>query len=218
MLYATIFCTKKKLAKFPFLCYNMPMQTNPCFNNLPEFPKNLTAASIIAYVEDVLMAVGLKEHYWCFGMFKRSRRILGTCDCRNLTINLSETFFVSCVELNAREELQHTILHEVAHALAHQHFGMYGKGHGRVWKMFCHKLGIPSNRLHEGAAGERTVRKSVNWKLIIDTTGEVVGEYLRKPRFNVYESYIKGRKEETLHHLKLVNTKWQILKAKNPTH
>lgn len=182
----------------------MPMQTIPAFNNLPELPNNLTVASIITFVEDVLNAVGLKENYWSFGMFIRNNRILGTCNHTDKTINLSRRFFISCLELNARDELKHTILHEVAHALAREHYGESGKGHGRIWKMFCHKLGIPSNRLHEGAAGERCVRQSAKWKLIIDTTGEVVGEYLRKPRRNFYESYIRGRKEETLHHLQLV--------------
>lgn len=181
------------------------MQTIPSFNNLPEFPKNFTAASVIAYVEDVIIAVGLKEHYWCFGAFINTTRVLGNCNHTNKTINLSEKFFISCVELNAREELNHTIMHEIAHALAREHFGEYGKGHGRIWKMFCHKLGISANRLHEGAAGERTVKKLAKWKLIIDTTGEVVGEYLRKPRFDVKESYIRGRREETLGHLKLVS-------------
>lgn len=64
-------------------------------------------------------------------------------------------------------QLKETILHEIAHLVAEQNYGVEGKGHGRIWKdVFTRgsrqlKWGYRPERTHydKGLAAKKTTRK-----------------------------------------------------------
>jgi len=70
----------------------------------------------------------------------RGPRVLGTCRTEERQICVSRAYALA----GEPREIWETILHEIAHGLAHE----AGHGaHGAVWVHFCHVLGI-------GAHGE----------------------------------------------------------------
>lgn len=89
----------------------------------------------------------MEEHgvleYFGFG-FQNKKRSLGTCNYYRRKIFLSKWY----VEQNNEEEIEDTILHEIAHALAWMHDRC--RGHGRAWKKWCLKVGADPSRVHNG--------------------------------------------------------------------
>ena len=80
--------------------------------------------------------------------FENTKTTLGRCHYLTKRITLSKWY----VELNKEKEIEDTILHEIAHALAwiHDKCG----GHGKIWKDWARKVGaVPkacskSNLIH----------------------------------------------------------------------
>ncbi len=64
-----------------------------------------------------------------------ARQRCGSCHFQRREITLSRHF----VSLNDTAEVEATILHEVAHALAGPH-----AGHGPAWQRIAHQIGAPS--------------------------------------------------------------------------
>lgn len=53
------------------------------------------------------------------------------------------------VEQNFEDYIRQTIPHECAHLIAYQLHGVYGKGHGEIWKAVMMQLGVPPDRCHD---------------------------------------------------------------------
>jgi predicted SprT family Zn-dependent metalloprotease len=67
--------------------------------------------------------------------FEDCKRTLGRCHYYTKKITLSKWY----AELNEEKEIEDTILHEIAHALAWTHNKF--KGHGKIWKDWARKVG-----------------------------------------------------------------------------
>jgi predicted SprT family Zn-dependent metalloprotease len=88
---------------------------------------------------------GLFDELWHF-TFEACKRTLGRCHYYTKKITLSKWY----VELNDEDDVEDTILHEIAHALSFLRYGTKGKGHGRLWKNVCKEIGARPERLHKG--------------------------------------------------------------------
>lgn len=75
---------------------------------------------------------------WTF-KYDNAKVRFGYCSHREMTISLSRPL----TELNDLDEVNRTILHEIAHALAGR-----GHGHDRVWRQKCRDLGINPERCY----------------------------------------------------------------------
>ena len=84
---------------------------------------------------------GLLEHGWKF-RWHNKKVALGTCSYNRKLIYLAEWY----VELNDKDEVMDTILHEIAHALAYHRHGSAGRGHGKIWKSVCREIGAKPER------------------------------------------------------------------------
>lgn len=75
---------------------------------------------------------------WSF-KFDNAKRRFGVCSHRKMTISLSRHL----VGLNDKEQVEDTILHEIAHALVGP-----GHGHDAVWKAKCVEIGAKPERCY----------------------------------------------------------------------
>jgi len=93
-------------------------------------PASTSPRDVERYVCDTLAAFGLVG--WRFGWNNR-KRACGLCNYQKREVSLSRHY----VSLNTAEDIRHTTLHEVAHALV-------GPGHGHkwVWRSMALSLGI----------------------------------------------------------------------------
>lgn len=81
---------------------------------------------------------------WTF-RFDHAKRRFGQCDYRRKVISLSKHL----TALNGRDEVEETIRHEIAHALA----GPHAK-HGPDWKRECIRVGAKPERCYDAIAIE----------------------------------------------------------------
>ncbi len=93
---------------------------------------------VTKFATELMDVHGLTQHNWKFVLDKASRRA-GCCNFTKKTISVATAF---AMKVNHRE-LQDTILHEIAHALA-------GKKHNHdaVWKEIATKIGCTAERCH----------------------------------------------------------------------
>jgi predicted SprT family Zn-dependent metalloprotease len=70
----------------------------------------------------------------------RAKRRAGVCRFSKKTLGFSEHFIL----LNEHEEIEDTILHEIAHALEWERH--QGKGHSSRWKAICREIGARPER------------------------------------------------------------------------
>jgi predicted SprT family Zn-dependent metalloprotease len=80
-------------------------------------------------------------HDWQF-CFDRAKRRAGSCRHKRKLITLSSNY----AEKNSEEDIQDTILHEIAHALAGPKVG-----HGPEWKLICLQIGARPARCYDDA-------------------------------------------------------------------
>jgi len=86
---------------------------------------------------------GLFDDLWHFD-FEYCKRSLGRCHYSLRKITLSKWY----VKLNEEDDVEDTILHEIAHALG---FIRYGReGQGTLWKTICREIGASPERTHKG--------------------------------------------------------------------
>ena len=88
---------------------------------------------------------GLFDELWHFD-FEACKRTLGRCHYHVKKITLSKWY----AELNNEDDVEDTILHEIAHALSFIRYGKNGKGHGWAWKKVCGEIGANPERVHKG--------------------------------------------------------------------
>lgn len=91
---------------------------------------------------------------WKFDWNNR-KSALGVCNYRKKTIFLS-TYFLNRIP---DEEIEDTILHEIAHALAGICYG--ATGHGKEWKQICREIGAKPQRCHSGEVKNHTYRYTI---------------------------------------------------------
>lgn len=153
---------------------------------------------------------GLFEHGFDFKWIK-SKKTFGQCSTvRN---RLTKEFvkgrcFIKLspylVELNSEEEVEDTILHEIAHALDVIRNGV-SSGHGYPWKKICVEIGAKPVRCYksEHNGGDIKTPKG-KYMLIVESTREVVRYYHKKPSRDFSKLWLKGRKEETYGQLRVL--------------
>lgn len=142
-------------------------------------------------------AAGLTN--WRFGWDRAVRR-LGCCHYAKRRITLSRHFVARFLQ-EAPQLICHTLLHEIAHALAYIH--CKETGHGRFWKQYCAQLGIPNEKARckcPDFAPQHRPTPTYRYALCHAETGEVFRYYTRRPRLTpakLAHTYIVGRKQET---------------------
>jgi len=97
---------------------------------------NLNEAEKLAIY--LMRAWGIRQTGWKF-KYDGAKRRFGSCHYGTKTITLSRHL----TQLNSRDEVEDTILHEIAHALAP------GDHHGQAWKAACIKVGAKPVRCYE---------------------------------------------------------------------
>ncbi|MBQ7023351.1 MAG: SprT-like domain-containing protein [Akkermansia sp.] len=153
---------------------------------------------IAVYVQMCLSELGLRRWSFCWD---RAVRRMGCCNITRAQISLSRYFAEAYLKKDP-EMIRHTILHELAHALAVDNYGE--TGHGIVWYMYCLRLGLhnPTVRCKcEDFTPAHFQRRTTRYVLCHRETGEIFRRYKAKPRKNaarLQRTYIRGRKEETL--------------------
>lgn len=109
---------------------------------------------------------------WSFSGFDKSVRRLGVCKTRRKLIGLSERMTM----LRTAEEVENTIVHEIAHALDTEIRGH--SNHDWHWQSVAREIGHTGERLSE--VSEEVRQNAYNWLGVCPTHG-VIGGWVRKP-------------------------------------
>jgi predicted SprT family Zn-dependent metalloprotease len=111
---------------------------------------------------------GLLDERWYFE-FDNAKRRFGRCYHGLKKITLSNQL----VQLNTKERVKDTILHEIAHALVGR-----GHGHDNIWKRKAIEIGCDGKRCFNG---EDTVLVEGSYKAVCPKCGHIHTKH-RKPR------------------------------------
>lgn len=112
---------------------------------------------------------GLLDKGWSFE-FDNAKRRFGVCRFRSKRIGLSKPL----TEANEVEQVQDTILHEIAHAIAG-----HAAGHGPEWKRVCVEIGAKPERCY---TEEDTVIIAGKYKAVCGGCGKTFTRHKRVPR------------------------------------
>ena len=136
---------------------------------------NLRDAKILAelLIEQHLTGVEYNGKPWTFAWNNR-KRAFGVCSYKHSEIQLSR--IMTATEDEA--QVEDTILHEIAHALAGP-----GAGHGYQWKAMAMKIGAtPRARASSSAETKKAIEPT--WVMVFGT--QIVRKYLRKPNRSTF--------------------------------
>lgn len=125
--------------------------------------------------------------------FNYSRIFFGKCVFREKTIYLSKLF----IEVNSDEEVEKTLLHEIAHALAYEFDEE--TGHGESWKKYCQILGTPAEEFVDSSV---IPSKGCKFKIVDIRTNQIYG-YTKNKTDDYHLRYVFGI-PDTLGNLELV--------------
>lgn len=173
---------------------------------MPEAAAWSTLQDVEAYVQACIEACGLVG--WTM-QWDRAVRRLGCCKMTRRVITLSRYFVEQYLQRDPGA-VRATALHELAHALAWEHYGE--SRHGEAWRYYCAVLGIPNERATcrcEDFAPPH-LRRRARFALVNAETGEVYRVYTRRPSMSAQRlarSYIPGRREATLGKLRIVEVR-----------
>lgn len=137
---------------------------------------------------------GLAARGWT-GLLDNAERRFGVCRPSRKEISISRTL----AALNPEEEVLDTILHEIAHALATIETGE-NCGHDERWKAICRRIGARPERCYDS---DEVVSPEAPWVLAHRVTGEIFSHHHRKPSGDLAQTFIRGRKKETLGKLEI---------------
>lgn len=115
---------------------------------------------------DLMSRYGLISRGWIFA-WDRAKRRYGLCCYRTQTISLSRP-----LALIAPEEVEDTLRHEIAHALAGDQ-----AGHGREWRIIARRVGARPER----CGGTHSKDLPPGWAATCSHCG-YVSKFFRKPR------------------------------------
>ncbi|GHC46522.1 SprT-like domain-containing protein [Roseibacillus persicicus] len=138
---------------------------------------------------------GLTARGWT-GRLDNAERRFGLCSPAKKEISISRTL----AALNPEEEVLDTILHEIAHALAAIETGE-NCGHDERWKAICRRIGARPERCYDS---DEVAAPESPWVLAHSETGEIFSHYHRKPDKDLSQTFIRGRKKETLGKLEVL--------------
>jgi predicted SprT family Zn-dependent metalloprotease len=106
---------------------------------VPGMSIDLRGKAIVAYAKTLFVQYGITD--WRIG-FDKAKRRAGCCHWRRKKITLSSFFATH----NTVEEIQGTLVHEIAHALAG-----HAAGHGPVWRAIAIAMGDDGQRCYDSA-------------------------------------------------------------------
>lgn len=132
---------------------------------------------------------GLTARGWT-GALDNAERRFGVCRPAKKEISISRTL----AALNSDEEVLDTILHEIAHALADTQY-RENCGHDERWKAICRQIGARPERCYDG---DDVVAPDAPWVLMHKDTDEIFSYHQRRPDKDLSQTFIRGRKAETL--------------------
>jgi len=112
---------------------------------------------------------GLLDKGWSFE-FDTAKRRFGVCRFRSKRIGLSEPL----TEANDVAQVQDTILHEIAHAIAG-----FAAGHGPEWKKVCVRIGCKPERCY---SSEDTTTIAGKYRAVCGGCGKVFNRHKRVPQ------------------------------------
>lgn len=134
---------------------------------------------------------------WSFG-WSRAKSAFGYCKYGPKRIELSKFL----TKTRSHKEIENTIRHEIAHALAGPK-----AGHGPQWRAMARKVGAnPRATSFVNEATKKALIKEAKYLLVDTTTGNIAATYQRYPAkvaAHTAKYFIPGRKSETLGKLKL---------------
>lgn len=140
------------------------------------------------------MVTELLNPYWGFKLSTRSTKWLGVCRPAKRLIEINSNFVRDYFAAN-RELVVNTILHEFAHAECHLYYPGKRHGHGDMWDHFCWVLGLSPEARRAKVTLDPSLDRSHKWQLVNTETGERYRKYLRRPRTDISQAFIKGRPE-----------------------
>ncbi len=106
--------------------------------------------------------------------WRNYRTTAGTAEYQRGVISLSRSLIID------EERLRDTILHEYAHLLAFQRFGVKGKGHGPAWREAMAELGAEPEVRHQYECQRNEKRQIVIYRCI--RCGKQIQRRRRLPR------------------------------------
>ena len=145
------------------------------------------------------------ERDWSFKWLKSSAfRTYGKCVYGPKLIKLNRDF----VRLASDAEVIDVLLHEIAHAITFIRYANTVRGHGPEWKRCCVAIGAKPEQYYKGECKLAGVAKQPTYHMIIETTGEVIKHYYKRPSAKVLlgikRRYLPSRKAATLGHLAII--------------
>lgn len=149
----------------------------------------MNPAEALELLQSKLAEHGLTARGWT-GSLDNAERRFGICRPARKEISISRTL----TALNPEQEVLDTILHEIAHALAAIETGE-NCGHDDRWKAICRRIGARPERCYDG---EEVNAPDAPWVLAHKETGEIFSHHHRKPKSDLAQTFIRGRKKETL--------------------
>ena len=155
----------------------------------------MNPAEAFALLQSKLTEHGLTARGWT-GALDNAERRFGICRPAKKEISISRTL----AALNPEEEVLDTILHEIAHALAAIETGE-NCGHDERWKAICRRIGARPERCYDG---DEVNAPDALWVLAHCETGEIFSHHHRKPNKDLTQTFIRGRKKETLGKLEIL--------------
>ena len=154
----------------------------------------MNPAEALELLQSKLSEHGLTARGWT-GSLDNAERRFGICRPAQKEISISRTL----AALNPEEEVLDTILHEIAHALAAIET-RENCGHDERWKAICRRIGARPERCYDS---DEVKAPDAPWVLAHQQTGEIFSHYHRKPNKDLSQTFIRGRKKETLGQLEV---------------
>ena len=100
---------------------------------------------------------------------RRTSKRAGVCNYGKCFIGVSHWL----IRDNPLQEVENTIKHEIAHAIAITQFGReHGRGHGYVWKTIARAIGDDGERCYSSATVKNTTKSK--WTLKTDCCGSEI--------------------------------------------
>lgn len=130
----------------------------------------MTNNEVLDHIE-AFAAAKIAEHLppegWTFSWLT-TKRTMGLCDYRTKMVSASKIY----VGIASVEQLENTVLHEIAHALAG-----FKAGHGFAWERACVAIGAEPKRLFDASQ----ISPPYTWARSCPSCGPVA-KYFSKPR------------------------------------
>ena len=129
-----------------------------------------TTRQVENFANKALQDWGLASKGWCFAWNNR-KTALGLCNYTNKTIYVSRFLLAAIPAHRQYREIQDTVLHEVAHALA----GGRAK-HGPVWRSWARKVGAkPERCVADGILSRKAIAQKSKYVATCEKCGLVHG-------------------------------------------